>query len=60
METQLSGSPGRPFSGCSPMAVAPPVVLKGLCAMHAKSASGVCRGPTHCCCAICPVTERST
>lgn len=26
----------------------------------ATSLSGVCNGPTHCCCAIWPVTERST
>ena len=42
----LSRAPASPFKGCSPMAVAPPVVLKGLWAMQAKSASGVCSGPT--------------
>lgn len=29
-------------------------------AVTATSAKGVCNGPTHCCCAINPVTQRST
>mmetsp|Transcript_115320 Transcript_115320/g.326772 ORF Transcript_115320/g.326772 Transcript_115320/m.326772 type:complete len:364 (-) Transcript_115320:7-1098(-) len=57
---QLARSPTRPFSGCSPMAVAPPLTPKGLCAIAAKSARGVWSGPTHCCWAMTPVTERST
>mmetsp|Transcript_155941 Transcript_155941/g.498332 ORF Transcript_155941/g.498332 Transcript_155941/m.498332 type:complete len:236 (+) Transcript_155941:1829-2536(+) len=60
MAQQLAGSPTRPFSGASPMAVAPPVKPMGLCAMHAKLDSGVCRGPMHCCCAMSPVTDLST
>mmetsp|Transcript_7001 Transcript_7001/g.16332 ORF Transcript_7001/g.16332 Transcript_7001/m.16332 type:complete len:385 (-) Transcript_7001:1155-2309(-) len=50
----------RPLMGCSPTAVAPPVVPWCVCAMTPTSASGVCSGPTHCCCAISPLTERST
>mmetsp|Transcript_51842 Transcript_51842/g.150822 ORF Transcript_51842/g.150822 Transcript_51842/m.150822 type:complete len:205 (+) Transcript_51842:1770-2384(+) len=60
MARQLAGSPGKPFNGCSPMAVAPPVTERGPWAMQAKSARGVCSGPTHCCCAMRPVTDRST
>mmetsp|Transcript_24547 Transcript_24547/g.36132 ORF Transcript_24547/g.36132 Transcript_24547/m.36132 type:complete len:214 (-) Transcript_24547:1911-2552(-) len=50
----------NPFIGCSPTAVATPVTPKWLCARTATSASGVCRGPTHCCCDTRPVTLRST
>ena len=46
--------------GCSPMDKAQPVVEKCDCAMTATSESGSCKGPTHCCCAMRPVTERST
>ena len=42
----VTAAPGNPFKGCSPMAVAPPETLKGLWAMQAKSAKGVCNGPT--------------
>ena len=49
-----------PLIGCSPMAVAEPVVVKWERAVTATSASGVWRGPTHCCWATRPVTERST
>lgn len=49
-----------PLMGCSPRAVAPPTVSKGERATTATSARGVCKGPTHCCCATSPVTERST
>ena len=50
----------RPFTGCSPMAVAQPVLLKCDCANTATSDSGRCSGPQHDCRAIRPVTERST
>ena len=49
-----------PLIGCSPTAVAAPATLVCECAMTPTSASGVCSGPTHCCCAMSPVTERST
>mmetsp|Transcript_1434 Transcript_1434/g.4268 ORF Transcript_1434/g.4268 Transcript_1434/m.4268 type:complete len:293 (+) Transcript_1434:630-1508(+) len=49
-----------PLYGCSPMAVASPVRPKWDCACTATSATGSCRGPTHCCCATRPVTQRST
>mmetsp|Transcript_14104 Transcript_14104/g.33251 ORF Transcript_14104/g.33251 Transcript_14104/m.33251 type:complete len:235 (-) Transcript_14104:1828-2532(-) len=57
---QLAASPAKPFKGCSPMDVAQPVTLSGLCAKHAKLARGVWNGPTHCCWATRPVTDRST
>mmetsp|Transcript_43390 Transcript_43390/g.117613 ORF Transcript_43390/g.117613 Transcript_43390/m.117613 type:complete len:271 (+) Transcript_43390:2758-3570(+) len=50
----------RPLIGCSPHALAMPVVPKCDWAMTAQFASGICNGPTHCCCATRPVTERST
>mmetsp|Transcript_44187 Transcript_44187/g.69131 ORF Transcript_44187/g.69131 Transcript_44187/m.69131 type:complete len:336 (-) Transcript_44187:28-1035(-) len=50
----------RPLMGCSPTAVATPAVSKWLWASTAQLASGTCSGPTHCCCATRPVTERST
>lgn len=50
----------RPLTGCSPMEVAAPSKLKGERATTATSARGVWRGPTHCCWATNPVTERST
>mmetsp|Transcript_8264 Transcript_8264/g.20505 ORF Transcript_8264/g.20505 Transcript_8264/m.20505 type:complete len:341 (-) Transcript_8264:1714-2736(-) len=50
----------RPLMGCSPMLVAPPVMPKCVCEMTPTSATGICRGPQHCCCATSPVTERST
>lgn len=49
-----------PLIGCSPMAVAAPSRLNGERATTATSASGVWRGPTHCCWATNPVTDRST
>mmetsp|Transcript_14859 Transcript_14859/g.37606 ORF Transcript_14859/g.37606 Transcript_14859/m.37606 type:complete len:312 (+) Transcript_14859:1950-2885(+) len=49
-----------PRMGCSPTVVAIPVSVSKPCATSAWSASGVCSGPTHCCCAISPETERST
>mmetsp|Transcript_15867 Transcript_15867/g.47606 ORF Transcript_15867/g.47606 Transcript_15867/m.47606 type:complete len:314 (+) Transcript_15867:1667-2608(+) len=55
-----SGLPRRPFMGASPRAVTPPVLPIMLWAIMARFASGVCSGPTHCCCATRPVTERST
>mmetsp|Transcript_1378 Transcript_1378/g.2985 ORF Transcript_1378/g.2985 Transcript_1378/m.2985 type:complete len:224 (-) Transcript_1378:1856-2527(-) len=61
----LAAPESRPLIGCSPMAVTPPVtgwpsgVMCEL-AITAQSASGVRRGPTHCCCAMRPVTLRST
>eukprot|EP00966_Prymnesium_polylepis_P194205 4501891-Prymnesium_polylepis.1 len=42
------------------MAVAAPVMPSWVCAMMPTSARGVWNGPTHCCCAMRPVTERST
>ena len=39
----------NPFNGCSPIALAIPVVLKCDWATTATSAKGICRGPTHCC-----------
>mmetsp|Transcript_27831 Transcript_27831/g.40936 ORF Transcript_27831/g.40936 Transcript_27831/m.40936 type:complete len:222 (+) Transcript_27831:1755-2420(+) len=61
----LAAPDSRPLMGCSPMAVTPPItgVPSGVtceCATTAQSERGVWRGPTHCCCAIRPVTERST
>ena len=50
----------RHFIGCSPIEVAPPTVLKCDKATTPTSANGVCSGPTHCCCATKPVTDRST
>mmetsp|Transcript_4465 Transcript_4465/g.7985 ORF Transcript_4465/g.7985 Transcript_4465/m.7985 type:complete len:292 (+) Transcript_4465:1491-2366(+) len=50
----------KPLMGCSPIAVARPVKSWWLCAMTATSATGMCKGPTHCCWAIRPVTWRST
>mmetsp|Transcript_56997 Transcript_56997/g.112515 ORF Transcript_56997/g.112515 Transcript_56997/m.112515 type:complete len:340 (-) Transcript_56997:765-1784(-) len=50
----------RPLMGCSPHAVAMPCLVKWLCAMTATLDRGSCSGPTHCCCAIKPVTLRST
>ena len=52
--------PRRTLMGCSPMAVAEPVSPKCVCAITATSLTGSCSGPQHCCCAIRPVTERST
>ena len=49
-----------PLIGCSPIAVAAPTVSNIDRAVTATSDSGVCKGPTHCCCAISPVTQRST
>ena len=49
-----------PLIGCSPMAVAAPVVARWLCAITATSATVSCSGPAHCCCAMRPVTLRST
>mmetsp|Transcript_20575 Transcript_20575/g.50363 ORF Transcript_20575/g.50363 Transcript_20575/m.50363 type:complete len:287 (+) Transcript_20575:964-1824(+) len=46
--------------GRSPIAVAAPVRAKWLCAVTAASETGKCNGPTHCCWATRPVTERST
>mmetsp|Transcript_48791 Transcript_48791/g.89989 ORF Transcript_48791/g.89989 Transcript_48791/m.89989 type:complete len:304 (-) Transcript_48791:1575-2486(-) len=60
MMQQLAGSPASPLRGCSPIDVAQPVTLSGLCAKQAKLANGVCNGPTHCCCATRPVTDLST
>mmetsp|Transcript_37596 Transcript_37596/g.77222 ORF Transcript_37596/g.77222 Transcript_37596/m.77222 type:complete len:343 (+) Transcript_37596:1639-2667(+) len=55
----------RPLMGCSPIAVTPPftgcpsgVIMVE--AITAQSERGVRRGPTHCCWAMRPVTERST
>mmetsp|Transcript_16447 Transcript_16447/g.40153 ORF Transcript_16447/g.40153 Transcript_16447/m.40153 type:complete len:304 (-) Transcript_16447:1661-2572(-) len=61
----LASGERRPLMGCSPMAVTPPVTFSPsgvtwLCAMTAQSERGVWRGPTHCCWAMRPVTERST
>mmetsp|Transcript_30393 Transcript_30393/g.88336 ORF Transcript_30393/g.88336 Transcript_30393/m.88336 type:complete len:215 (-) Transcript_30393:1503-2147(-) len=50
----------KPLMGCSPMAVAPPVVPRWLWATTATSERVNCSGPTHCCCAMRPVTDRST
>mmetsp|Transcript_12558 Transcript_12558/g.18864 ORF Transcript_12558/g.18864 Transcript_12558/m.18864 type:complete len:337 (-) Transcript_12558:1388-2398(-) len=50
----------RPFMGCSPTAVATPCSEKWPSAHTATSLSGVCSGPTHCCCATRPLTLRST
>ena len=43
--------------GCSPIVVHILLVIVG---RLYQSYCGVCNGPTHCCCAIKPVTERST
>mmetsp|Transcript_6352 Transcript_6352/g.12275 ORF Transcript_6352/g.12275 Transcript_6352/m.12275 type:complete len:221 (-) Transcript_6352:1776-2438(-) len=61
----LASGLSRPLMGCSPIAVTPPVTGDPsgvMCdwAMTAQSARGVIRGPTHCCWATRPVTERST
>lgn len=56
----MAAGSSRPFIGCSPQDVAMPVVERWLEATTPQSARGVCRGPTHCCCATSPVTERST
>ena len=50
----------RPLIGCSPTAVAAPVVSVWVCAITPTSASGMWSGPTHCCLATSPVTDRST
>mmetsp|Transcript_106531 Transcript_106531/g.301280 ORF Transcript_106531/g.301280 Transcript_106531/m.301280 type:complete len:224 (-) Transcript_106531:1890-2561(-) len=55
----------KPLTGCSPMAVTPPRTgppsgCSMDVAMTAQSDRGVSSGPTHCCCAIRPVTLRST
>ena len=50
----------RTLIGCSPIAVAEPTVSKYVSAVTATSATGVCKGPTHCCWATSPVTLRST
>lgn len=50
----------RPLIGCSPMEVAAPLRPNGDRATTATSANGVWRGPTHCCWATNPVTDRST
>ena len=50
----------RALIGCSPIAVAEPTVSKCVSAVTATSATGVCKGPTHCCWATRPVTLRST
>mmetsp|Transcript_24390 Transcript_24390/g.55567 ORF Transcript_24390/g.55567 Transcript_24390/m.55567 type:complete len:434 (+) Transcript_24390:1767-3068(+) len=61
----LASPERRPLMGCSPMAVTPPgtavpSLVTMVWAMTAQSARGVRSGPTHCCCAMSPVTERST
>mmetsp|Transcript_22338 Transcript_22338/g.34127 ORF Transcript_22338/g.34127 Transcript_22338/m.34127 type:complete len:200 (-) Transcript_22338:255-854(-) len=50
----------NPLMGCSPHATAVPVVSKCVWAVTATLERGSWRGPTHCCCATNPVTERST
>mmetsp|Transcript_20214 Transcript_20214/g.40284 ORF Transcript_20214/g.40284 Transcript_20214/m.40284 type:complete len:268 (+) Transcript_20214:1785-2588(+) len=49
-----------PLMGCSPHATAVPVLVKCEWAVTATLARGICRGPTHCCWATRPLTERST
>mmetsp|Transcript_111890 Transcript_111890/g.361231 ORF Transcript_111890/g.361231 Transcript_111890/m.361231 type:complete len:414 (+) Transcript_111890:1331-2572(+) len=61
----LAAPERRPLMGCSPMAVTPPLTgspsgVSMEWAMTAQSESGVSSGPTHCCCAMRPVTLRST
>ena len=56
----IAAGSSRPLMGCSPQAVAIPVVARWLDATTPQSARGVWRGPTHCCWATSPVTERST
>mmetsp|Transcript_91263 Transcript_91263/g.267125 ORF Transcript_91263/g.267125 Transcript_91263/m.267125 type:complete len:292 (-) Transcript_91263:1526-2401(-) len=61
----LAAPDKSPLMGCSPMAVTPPFTgvpsrVSIVLAITAQSASGVRSGPTHCCCAMRPVTLRST
>mmetsp|Transcript_16589 Transcript_16589/g.51606 ORF Transcript_16589/g.51606 Transcript_16589/m.51606 type:complete len:254 (-) Transcript_16589:1615-2376(-) len=56
----IAAALSRPMIGCSPTDVATPVSVSKPCATTAQSASGVCSGPTHCCRAMRPETERST
>ena len=56
----IAAGSSRPLIGCSPIAVAAPLIPKWLCATTATSATVSCSGPTHCCCATRPVTARST
>mmetsp|Transcript_19825 Transcript_19825/g.63179 ORF Transcript_19825/g.63179 Transcript_19825/m.63179 type:complete len:338 (+) Transcript_19825:396-1409(+) len=56
----IAAGSSRPLIGCSPTAVAAPEKSVWVCAMTPQLASGMWSGPTHCCCAMRPVTERST
>mmetsp|Transcript_45707 Transcript_45707/g.147172 ORF Transcript_45707/g.147172 Transcript_45707/m.147172 type:complete len:385 (-) Transcript_45707:822-1976(-) len=56
----IAAGSSRPLIGCSPTAVAAPEKSVCVWAMTPQFARGMWSGPTHCCCAMRPVTERST